>query len=754
MPATLPGRCTLSSIPHDNPQPSDSPASSTGGLLDRCPPPEVFASHLEIRRIPSVALLSLLTVVLLGISFAPFDCGPVAYVALVPYVLAMGGATRGRWSLLIGWACGAMFWAGILYWLTLPTVVGYIGSVVYLSLYWVVQSSLVRRAMRRGWPMWIVLPVLWVGIEYLRSHVIGFEWFFLAQSQYRRLRLIQIADVTGQYGVSFFVAMINGALVDLLTSPLFVRFRGRVRLALHISCGVSACVLVSLGLLVYGSWRLGQKTLSPGPTVGVVQEAIPISLEGQIYRSEQTMGFHLQSTLRFIGEECDVILWPETMLPQGINREVLYANPRDMSEPELRSLVARMLSPRYAKAYKLSQLRQFVILQVGEYPIGAYRGPAVRHLLHEYILPAQLDRLSPEVLRTLNFHAYGIEVGADVPLPLLQEALLAWLGGVEPAGQRLSEEACRLVARWNWPDASRGSDIAAIRQNLSRYVQRRLAGDEEMLASLRCQAVMMDIASLMVDCPILAGATTIHRNVRSTGPEDLWVYRNSALWFTPAGQLETVYSKINLVPFSEAVPLKYTWRTGHEALRWFVPDVMPQLDPGRERTRFPLHTGEGRYELAAPICFEGTFAAVGRQMARAGRKDRLILANLSNDGWFVYRDGRDLFRGTTEQAQHLVHSVFRAVENRVPVVRAVNTGISAIIEPTGRIAEVLERSSGNRRQRTMVAGRLRGRVLVDSRRTLYTAIGDVFAWLVVAAGVLLAGMLWRRTHGKRRESCP
>ena len=75
--------------------------------------------------------------------------------------------------------------------------------------------------------MYLLLPVVWVALEYVRAYVLsGFPWFYLAQTQYRQVRLIQIADLTGQYGVSFAVAMVNGALADILAGPLFARRRG------------------------------------------------------------------------------------------------------------------------------------------------------------------------------------------------------------------------------------------------------------------------------------------------------------------------------------------------------------------------------------------------------------------------------------------------------------------------------------------------------------------------------------------------
>ncbi|MBS3822141.1 MAG: hypothetical protein KGY81_10310, partial [Phycisphaerae bacterium] len=198
-------------------------AENNGDLLDHAPPQIVFERHFELRRLASVLILGLFTAVLLIVSFPPFDLWWVGYVALVPWTLAVVGGRRGRLTVLIAWATALVYWACALYWLMLPTVVGALATMIYLSLYWLLAAVVLRRALRRGWPAWGVMPVVWVGIEFLQSRIIsGFPWFFLAQSQWTRTRLIQVADITGQYGVSFLVAMVNGLLVDMLTAPLLV----------------------------------------------------------------------------------------------------------------------------------------------------------------------------------------------------------------------------------------------------------------------------------------------------------------------------------------------------------------------------------------------------------------------------------------------------------------------------------------------------------------------------------------------------
>jgi len=633
--------------------------------LESRPPEQVFQRRIEVRRRLSVALLSLLSAALLTASFVPLGQWYLAYVALVPWAMALDGGRRRRWALSWAWIAGAVFWALNLYWLTWITWVGYAASVFYLSLYWLAAACVLRPAMRRDWPMWLVLPVVWVALEYLRAHVIGFPWFYMAHSQYARTALIQIADATGPYGVSFFVLMVNGMVLDVLDSPLFVRGRKGPRLSRQMLAAVLAAAAAAALLLGYGFWRLSQNRTRPGPVVAVVQHAFPISLFERGTPSEVIFQAHLGST-REIAEEfrqrgapCDLVVWPETMLPMGMNAELLDVDPAALPEAEVRSIAAAMTSWSYVK---------------------------------------------------------------DTPVENLRAGLGLMLNG-----------------------GGRGDGAAD---------------------GLRARARQLGEMSRRLQCPILAGGTTLHRNERPTGPHDLWVSQNSALWFDRGARNSAEYSKMHLVPFSEYVPLKYSWPAAHRALRWFVPDVMPQLAPGEQVTRFDIESGGETFRAATPICFEGVFARICRKMAapkeEGGRKVKSadILINLSNDGWFVWPWGKAP-ASSAEHPQHLVQYCFRAVENRTPVVRAVNTGISGLLSADGRVESIV-----SYQDRTLISGTLildgavdeegrllsghGPRILVDERVSLYSQIGDAFAAAVGVAAFLLTGRLvWIRLRTRK-----
>ncbi len=294
--------------------------------LEKHPPPEMFQRRLDIRRRLSVALLCILTSVLLAVSFAPFDKWYIAYVALVPFGLAVVAGHKGGWVVLWSWLGGVLFWTVGIYWLGWITPAGGIVLVLYFGCYWMAAGVLIRRAFRRGWPVWITLPVVWVALEYAMAYTLwpmlpadmsGFPWMSLAESQYRRIHLIQIADVTGEYGVSFFVAMVNGAIIDALAQPLFVKTSRGGRLTRQIGIAFGVSVASAAALLGYGTYRLNQDTTRLGLTVGVVQEAFPVSLNRKGASRQKIFDAHLDGSRPLVGTGCNLVVWPESALSFG-----------------------------------------------------------------------------------------------------------------------------------------------------------------------------------------------------------------------------------------------------------------------------------------------------------------------------------------------------------------------------------------------------------------------------------------------------
>lgn len=233
---------------------------------------------------------------------------------------------------------------------------------------------------------------------------------------------------------------------------------------------------------------------------------------------------------------------------------------------------------------------------------------------------------------------------------------------------------------------------------------------------------------------VVVGATAVETNPEATYPKSRRY--NSALVYDPDGrQRPRRYDKTHLVPLGEVVPFR-NWGFGlHRVYRW-LNGISPfsyggkyeySLTPGDELTVFDLRGAERDYRFGTPICYEDVMPYVMRRYAWHGGRRRVdFLVNISNDGWFMHGN---------ELPQHLAICAFRAVENRVGIARAVNTGVSGFIDPNGRIYSLVERDG--RWFGPGVVGWRVERVPLDRRGSFYARTGDWFAGLCLILTVIL-----------------
>jgi apolipoprotein N-acyltransferase len=200
-------------------------------------------------------------------------------------------------------------------------------------------------------------------------------------------------------------------------------------------------------------------------------------------------------------------------------------------------------------------------------------------------------------------------------------------------------------------------------------------------------------------------------------------YTNSAMRVAPGKGIVGRYDKTHLVPFAE----RY-W-VFKDIVHWMSGLRLAEMKPGTEIPVWQL----GTTSYGAQICFEAIFPEISREIARKGAA---FTVNISNDGWF---------KASGELDQMLAMARFRSIENRIHVVRATNTGISAFIEPTGRLQQVLE-VGGKVKE---VGGVLEGRIRLTSSGSVFRTLGDGVAWGCLA---LAAGLLGRRIFVDRKRA--
>lgn len=267
----------------------------------------------------------------------------------------------------------------------------------------------------------------------------------------------------------------------------------------------------------------------------------------------------------------------------------------------------------------------------------------------------------------------------------------------------------------------------------------------------QCFQAFQDRASRL-GAYIVTGAASLMRT-----PNDLVTDQriyNSAMVFKPDGSEPDRYDKVHLVPFGEFVPFRfgrlrflYLWLNSF--MPWSGPDGTGEYSmfPGKAFRTFAMkpRSEPGRtLHFGIPICYEDVMPYVSRRFVSGGKptKQADFLLNMSNDGWFTLG---------VQQPQHLAICTFRAVENRVGIARAVNTGISGFIQPTGRQYGLVPSASA-----TMVrpnAGFSVATLMVDSRYSIYSRYGDWFAVICVIVWVVIFLDYWVvRVRAARAEA--
>ncbi|MCK4871533.1 MAG: apolipoprotein N-acyltransferase [Phycisphaerales bacterium] len=218
---------------------------------------------------------------------------------------------------------------------------------------------------------------------------------------------------------------------------------------------------------------------------------------------------------------------------------------------------------------------------------------------------------------------------------------------------------------------------------------------------------------------------------------------NSVFLIRDGVQSEQRYDKLYLTPFGETIP----YVSGIDWLeRLFLVvgagGMSFDLSPGDAPVALTIPTSNGPVHVGTPICFEATSARICRRLVyQSGPgwgKYASALINVTNDGWFG-----DAVGG---REQHLQAARFRCIELRVPMLRSANTGISAVIDSSGRL---IAAGPIGRSESWNVDGVVRGDLPLDPRVSLFGRLGGVFGWAVLVALAIIgftAALAGRKEH--------
>jgi apolipoprotein N-acyltransferase len=340
---------------------------------------------------------------------------PLAFVALVPAILAVRAARTVRAALLRGLVAGLAYFYAAIWWVShamtafggLSAALAFVALsllVLYMAVHWAAAFgiSFALRA-RLGWPLHAHLPIVWVALELSRNYLLtGFPWANLGYTQARTPHVAQLAALVGVYGVAALVVLVNGVLAEALVA------RRERRPAPRRALAVAGALLVAV--LVHGELRLravrARMAAAPHVTVGIVQPNVDQSVKNEARnRAEYILSRLVPLTVEADRAGADLVAWPEASYP-------LYVR------PETRSFATRGSGlPGLARAHLLMGA---VTLET----VTAPGGEPVRRVGNvDFLLTPSLD-----VLGVYRKH-HLVPFGEYVPL----QRYLGFLGQVVPS---------------------------------------------------------------------------------------------------------------------------------------------------------------------------------------------------------------------------------------------------------------------------------------------------------------------------------
>ena len=295
----------------------------------------------RLRRLAHTAYApAALSGLLLTLGFPPAHFWLAAWVALVPLYISLvrmgeGGAKKRRvvWRAFgAGWAFGmVLFLVGMLWMLEIGSVPWAILSAIETApiALQIVLFALLARILP-AWLRPVAFAALFCVFEWLRSQTIyAFPWFILSSTQVHALPFLQIVSLTGQWGLGFFIALVNGffgeALLVRMTDPL--ADKEPMRYAKYGRCGIGICVVLAIG----GQIALDREEARDAPDA---QTGLPVSIiqgnitKNDIYSDEskrEIADTYRALTTQVVQETAPaLVLWPETVVPQMLRTPWLF----------------------------------------------------------------------------------------------------------------------------------------------------------------------------------------------------------------------------------------------------------------------------------------------------------------------------------------------------------------------------------------------------------------------------------------------
>lgn len=285
------------------------------------------------------------------LSFFPANLGPLALLAPVPLLLLVRPEERPRRTYLAVYLTWLAATSTAIFWMAAngPMVPAWIALSLYMALYAPAFLLVCRTAVHRlRVPLVVAAPLGWVGLEFLRAHLMtGFPWYFLGHTQWRWTTLIQISDLVGVYGISFVVMACAAAVAACVPGKVFAKLKllptrdgitapPPVETPRRKVLSVAFAVTLLVAALGYGSVRQSQEKFTPGPRMALVQGNFPSDI-GDKHSPGEVWFMHNRLTAMGVQHQPDFVIWPES----GFRWPLLQAA-EGMTKAQLRAVAPKI----------------------------------------------------------------------------------------------------------------------------------------------------------------------------------------------------------------------------------------------------------------------------------------------------------------------------------------------------------------------------------------------------------------------------
>ena len=453
-------------------------------------------------------------------------------MSLSPLIVAVArrdaAGERPRRAFWLGVLTGVVYFIGTIYWiatvmathggLIMPLAIALmIGLAIHLSLFvglfaWILARTLRRFGVGAIW----CAPAIWVATEWLRAWWgWDFPWVLLGSSQASALAVVQVASVTGVYGLSFLIALVGTAAATIALS----RDR-RHRL------GVAATVVLLAAVIAGGAWRVGRGSLTQEGTpvrVGLVQGNIPQDQKADAARSGVIMERYINLSRQALAQGAQVVMWPEAAVPFFFDLDHVQAAPvrRLAIEANVPFIVGSDELERATEGRPQRYFNSALLIGTDGRTLSAYK--KVRLVPFGEYVPFKniLFFVGPLVEAVADFSAgesfkvFDVE-GSRMSVAICYEAVYGRIAQAFVAG---GSELLATITNDAWFGDSSAAyqhfDQAALRAvEQGRYLVRAantgITGAVDPYGRTMARAPMFEPAAMTVDVRLLSGRTIYH----------------------------------------------------------------------------------------------------------------------------------------------------------------------------------------------------------------------------------------------------